>query len=209
MNLLSVIDHLVYATPNLEDGIKELYRLLGVAAAVGGQHPKWCTQNALLCLGKRIYLEIMGPNDISPDPAKPRPFGIDELPSPKLVTWVVRSTDLKETVSIAKAQGLDLGDIQPGSRKKPDGSTLRWEMTDLTKDREGGVVPYFINWGDSTHPATNAPKGCVLERLKIFHPEADRTTHALVKLGIDLKIAEGPVAFEATISTPKGLIVLR
>lgn len=36
---ISRVDHLVYATPDLNRGIDEIERLLGVRAIAGGQHP--------------------------------------------------------------------------------------------------------------------------------------------------------------------------
>jgi hypothetical protein len=37
---LSRVDHLVYATPDLNRGIDEIERLTGVRATPGGQHPE-------------------------------------------------------------------------------------------------------------------------------------------------------------------------
>ena len=121
--------------------------------------------------------------------------------------WII--TRSGETIAIAGREGLDLGEIQMGSRTKPDGSVLRWKMTNPTKDREEGAVPYFIDWGDAPHPAVSAPAGCVLQKLNVFHPEAERVTYLLLKLGINQKVEKGPVALEATILSPKGRIILR
>jgi hypothetical protein len=206
--LLSTVDHLVYATSDLQDAIRRLEALLGVTAAIGGQHAKWRTQNALISLGPRTYLEIMGPDNSAPDPLRLRPFGIEGLKTPRLVTWVAHYDDLQEIITVAGKEGLDLGEIQPGSRIRPDGSTLRWKMTDLTKDRKAGAIPYFIDWGDTSHPAASAPSGCKLRELKVFHPEAETIRYLLSKLGLDQNVERGPVSFEATILSPKGEIVL-
>ena len=206
---LSVTDHLVLAVPSFKDGILALADLLGVTPAVGGKHPQWRTQNALVSLGPRVYLELMGPDDQPRDPTQPRPFGMDKLPSPKLVTWAARSDDLYGTVSTARSAGVDLGDVLSGSRRRPDGTLLQWQMTDLTMNRENGVVPFFINWGTTPHPAEASPRGCTLEDLRVFHPEAVRLAHLLAQLGIELDVKDGPTGIEATILTPKGRIVLK
>ena len=38
-NLISKVDHLVYATPDLNRGVEEIEKLVGVRATAGGQHP--------------------------------------------------------------------------------------------------------------------------------------------------------------------------
>ena len=207
--LLSFVDHLVLVTPDLQQGIDGVAGLLGVTAAVGGKHPKWRTQNALLSLGPRLYLELMASDGEPADPANPRPFGIDGLSSMRLATWVARADDLQRIVSAANSQGVDLGPVQPGSRRKPDGTELRWEMTDLTKNRENGIVPYFINWGATVHPGMTSPQGCRLEELKAFHPEPQRIMTILSTLGIDLRVEEGPARLEIVVQSPKGRGILK
>ena len=206
--LLSILDHLVYATPDLDATIARVEQLFGVRAAIGGQHPGWGTKNALLSLGPKAYLEIMGPDPSQPEPKQPRPFGMDTMLKPRLVTWVARTDDLQSVIDKAKRQKLDLGELQEKSRKKPDGSVLKWTMTDLRKNRRDGIIPYFINWGDAAHPAENAPKGCRLIKLEVFHPDTNRVNELLRNLGIDLQAGLGSVALKATIESPKGQIVL-
>ena len=206
--LLSILDHLVYATPDLESTIERLEQLFGVRAAIGGQHPGWGTKNALLSLGPKVYLEIMGPDPGQPEPKQPRPFGMDTMSQPRLVTWVARSDDIQSVIDKAKQQELDLGELLEKSRKKPDGSVLKWTMTDLRKNRKDGTIPYFINWGDSVHPAESSPQGSRLLKLEVFHPDAKRVNEMLRNLGIDLLVGLGPVALKATIESPKGQIVL-
>lgn len=206
--LLSILDHLVYATPDLDATIAQVEQLFSVRAAIGGQHPGWGTKNALLSLGPKAYLEIMGPDPGQPEPKQPRPFGMDAMSKPRLVSWVARTEDIQSVIDKAKRQELDLGELQEKSRKKPDGSVLKWTMTDLRKNRKDGTIPYFINWGDSEHPAESSPKGCRLIKLEVFHPDAKRVNALLRNLGIDLQAGPGSVALRATIESPKGQIVL-
>src|SRR5207302_7776546 len=86
--VLTRVDHLVYATPDLQLGIDTAEKLFGVRATPGGQHPGQGTRNALIALGPASYLEIIGTDPEQPKPAGPRRFGIDDLKAPHLLTWV-------------------------------------------------------------------------------------------------------------------------
>ncbi len=207
--LFELVDHLVYVTPEVKATTQEIATRFGVVPAVGGRHPAWATMNTLLALGPRVYLEIMGPDPGQEGPKETRPFGIDRLTGPRLASWVVRSRDLPKVVKDARAAGADLGEVQERSRTRPDGTLLRWSMTDLMKDREGGALPYFIDWGGSPHPAQSAPQGCAFRGLTVTHPDAQRVTRILGTLGIDLVVTPGPkVRISAAIQTPRGLFEL-
>ncbi len=86
---------------------------------------------------------------------------------------------------------------------------LRWSMTDPMKDREGGAVPYFIDWGETPHPAGDAPQGCVLKELRVTHPDARRLTRILGRLGLAVVVTAGPSpGISASIETPRGTFPL-
>ena len=95
-DVLVAVDHVVYATPDLQRSVNELERRLGVRASPGGSHTGAGTRNALLALGPRTYLEIVGPDPEQPEPAQPRPFGIDALKAPKFVAWAIRGSQLDD-----------------------------------------------------------------------------------------------------------------
>ncbi|HYX19468.1 MAG TPA: VOC family protein, partial [Thermoanaerobaculia bacterium] len=54
------LDHLVFATPDLERTVDALEASLGVRAAEGGRHVAEGTRDAVLGLGPSSYLEILG-----------------------------------------------------------------------------------------------------------------------------------------------------
>jgi hypothetical protein len=205
--LLGQIDHLVYATPDLSVGIETAERLFGVRAAPGGQHPGEGTRNALIALGPTSYLEIIGPDPEQPRPALGRRFGIDGLKAPRLTTWVAKGRNLDTFAADAKAHGIDLGAVIPGSRKRPDGVVLSWRYTDPRVVLADRLVPYFIDWGASPHPSATAAKGLTLLSLRAEHPDADRVARMLRQLGLDLAVTQGPrPALIATFDSPKGRV---
>lgn len=208
--VLERVDHLVYAVPDLEAAVDALEATLGVRAAAGGRHPAEGTRNFLLALGPAVYLEIIGPDPSGPAPSRPRWFGIDGLRQPRLVAWAARGKDLGRIVAGAVAAGVRLGPVGSGSRERADGQLLSWRFTDPRVVVEGGVVPFFIDWGQTPHPAGSAPQGVTLEGLRAEHPEPGRVRKTLGALGLDLPVSLGPKAsLRATLQTPRGRIELR
>lgn len=184
----SRIDHLVYATPDLQRGIREVEDLLGIRAVFGGQHPGRGTQNALIALGADAYLEIIGPDPSQPPPALPRSFGIDQLNASRLVTWAVKTDDVDRTRSDAAANGIPLGELRAGSRQRADGVLLSWRSTEPTGDPRSGIIPFFIDWGQSAHPSRTAPQGASLVALRAEHPEDERVRRTLRLLDLDMPV---------------------
>jgi hypothetical protein len=208
--VLAQVDHLVYATPDLNLGIETAETLFGVRATPGGQHPGLGTRNALIALGPASYLEIIGPDPAQPKPAGPRRFGIDDLKAPRLLTWVAKGKSLDTLAAGAKAHGVDLGAVIPGSRTRPDGVVLRWTYTDPQTVLADRLIPYLIDWGTSPHPSATAAKGVTLVGLRAEHPDAETVQRMLKQLGLDLVVTRGPKpALIATFESPKGMVQLR
>jgi hypothetical protein len=208
--LMTRIDHLVYATPDLDLGIDAVEERLGVRATPGGQHPGLGTRNALVALGSSSYLEIIGPDPEQPKPAGRRRFGIDELSAPRIVAWVVKSMELETLAAAAAERGVTLGAVTAGSRRRPDGILLSWRYTDPATVVADGIVPFFIDWGSSPHPAATAARGASLQQLRAQHPDAVRVQRMLATLGLDLRVEDGPApAIIATIDSPRGRVELQ
>lgn len=207
---LERLDHLVYITPDVALSTDRLEALLGVRAAAGGRHPMWGTHNALISLGDRAYLELCGPDPQAPPPEGPRPFGIDQATHPRLASWVARAASLEPAHAAARRAGVELGEILSGSRRRPDGSTVAWRITDPRAPRAGGIVPCLIDWGITPHPARSSPPGCALLELRAEHPQPDCVRPALAVLGLTLPLGPGPApALIATLHTPRGEVELR
>jgi hypothetical protein len=209
-SLLSRIDHLVYATPDLDRGIRTIEKLLGVRATPGGQHPGLGTRNALVALGPSSYLEIIGPDPEQPKPAGRRRFGIDELSAPRIVTWVAKGSELDKLVRRAADQGVKLGPVIPGARRRPDGVLLSWRYTDPNTIVGDRIVPFFIDWGTSPHPAATATAGPKLVQIRAEHPDPPRVQKMLAVLDLDLQVQKGSTpAIVATIESSRGRVELR
>ena len=210
MTLVSRVDHLVYATTDLNQGSEEMEKLLGVKATPGGQHPGRGTKNALIALGPTAYLEIIGPDPDQPAPQEPRSFGIDRLTQPKLVTWAMKATNLAQLRNEVTRDGMPYEEVRAGGRQRPDGIQLSWAVINPAVPETEGLLPFFIDWGKSPHPAETAAQGATLVSLRAEHPKAHSVEAMLKRLSIDLPVINGPApALIAVIECPNGRVELR
>ena len=224
------LDHLIYATPDLDTSVEELADRLGTNPVPGGAHPGWGTRNSLIGLGTGVYLEIIGPDPRQPDPERSRPFLIDDLTEARLVTWAYRHPDpesMRDTVDLAFGdttgdQRVQLGPVRSMSRNRPDGGTLRWRLSDPMAFPVGGVVPFVIDWGSTPHPSTTLPNECQLLELIVGHPDlvtirpileaflpapAEAGGKVSVVAGISIVAAPEP-GIRARLQTPNGEVDL-
>lgn len=207
MTALAVVDHLVYATADLPGAVAAVTARLGVAPVPGGRHVGRGTRNELLGLGGGSYLELIGPDADQPAPHETRPFGVDDLAGPRLVTWAARTIDLPGAQAAARAAGHDPGPARPMQRARPDGVVLAWTLTGPSPD---GVLPFLIDWGTTPHPAATAPAGVTLVSLRLVHPAPDRVRAVLDAWGLgDVTVEAGETAaVSAELRGPGGTIVL-
>lgn len=201
------VDHLVYAVPDLDAGIEQLHRRLGVRAVLGGRHLGLGTHNALLALGRRTYLEVIAPDPRQPDPPQPRPFGVDDVTHAALVGWALAADDIEAAVTAARDRGYDPGEVMDLQREGAAG-VLHWRLT--SNAMRGGLVPFLISCGGTPHPAASAPHGLVLDELRIEHPDPAQLRVALAALHVDVPIVQASApALVAAIDGPKGHHLLR
>jgi hypothetical protein len=187
-----VLDHLVLATPDVAATAAWLAESTGVIASEGGPHVGRGTRNRLCSFGD-TYLEIIGPDPEQPEPAEPRSFGIDTLSDARLITWCARRSDLAGVVSAGATVGLSYT-VPLAMRREAPGVTLDWHLSLPAFDTEGGLLPFFIDWGGSPHPSASSAPGLRITGIHGQHPQPDRITGLLTALGEDLDVRHGRVA---------------
>jgi Glyoxalase-like domain len=180
-----MIDHLVYATTDLEKTVAEMADRLGVEPTPGGVHLGRGTRNELVSLGGSSSLEIVGPDRDQPDPPGGRPFGIDDLHRPRLIAWCARPEQpLKTAATSAFAQGWNVGPIAAMSRRRPDGVELAWELTMPQLGSTGvAILPFLIDWGSSPHPTETLTQPLRLVHLRIECRDPERVANQLASVG--------------------------
>ena len=88
--------------------------------------------------------------------------------------------------------------------------SVRLALFDLRSRVWRGVIPFFIDWGDSPHPADSAAQGATLVDLRVEHPDVDKIRRMLGALDLDVDVvaAEKP-AIVTAIEGPRGRVELR
>ena len=203
-----MLDHILLGCNDLQRGIAFVELRTGVRATFGGVHPGRGTQNALLSLGTRRYLEI-----IAPDPQQhtenPLAKKLQSLAEPGLVGWAAHPGDISALAAKLKSQNIPAEVPTPGSRKRPDGKVLHWQTLNLADDANG-LLPFFIQWSaDSLHPSEDAPKGCQLLRFELLTPDSASLSKILAQLTLDVPfVAAAAATLHAIITGPKGSLSL-
>jgi hypothetical protein len=189
-----VLDHLVLAAPDLAAAGRSFAARTGVEPAPGGSHIGLGTANYLVDLGGGGYLEIIGPDPDQSAPTTPRPFGIDELTEPRLVTWAVRTGNLAALVDEARDGGYDPGESRAMSRRTADGELLEWQLTAPRFDYADGLVPFLIDWGETRHPTSRPLPRAALREFRGLHPDPASVRPALAAMRVDLHLDIGETA---------------
>jgi hypothetical protein len=186
------IDHLVWAVPNLEQGVDYFEQLTGLRAAGGGSHPGRGSRNALLSFGNDQYIEL-----IAPDPAqsvqltKGQFSGIYSMQAPALYTFAVKCDDIEALVEKASELGLAFQGPTVFSRQPLDGPLLEWKLGFTEESKFGRYLPFYIDWLDTVHPSKAAPTGIELVDFQVVHPNSSELRAIYEKLDIEVPVVRG------------------
>jgi hypothetical protein len=203
-----LLDHIVYAAPDIDELVASFTELTGVEPPLGGRHVGRGSRNYLVNLGGQAYLELIGPDDPTLPGRGTTAFGIDRLEAPRIVTWLIHPEDIEARVARARANGYDPGEIGPLSRRTPDGTLLEWRLTRNAPDNRDGLVPGLIDWLDAPHPTTSGLPELPLVSFMGRHPEPELVRRDLDALGVALELRRGAPGFEVVLDSPNGLVRL-
>ena len=158
-------------------------------------------------LGNRSYLEI-----VAPDPdhdGGPWSRSLQQLTKPILLHWVIARSNLGDYVS--GLSGLIGGDNEVGSisRQHPTLGKLSWEILLLPQHDYGCLVPFLIDWKDSTHPTELLEQQCTLRNVRIATPDLPNMMKIASWLAINAEFSEAnDPKLEVWIDSPKGVVHL-
>lgn len=204
------LDHIVYAARDLDMASAAFEELTGVQPAYGGAHGGGLSHNSVVSLGPTCYLEIFAPM-----PGVTEGYDWIEvcqtLETPRLLTYCMRTPAGLEAVADELAKtNFGRSPVEDWSRKKPNGELLRWRLYEPDPKLFDFQFPFFIDWGDTPSPATDAPRGASLQAFTIAGRHAAELNNLFERIalpGATLRSAD-TLSFSLELKTPKGLVEL-
>lgn len=211
------LDHISYAAPHdqLVDVVQRLGSRIGSAFTDGGIHPRFGTRNFTLPLKNNRYIEVVCP--LEHPAADESPFGraVSQRATEGggWLTWVVATEDISPVESRLGRNAVE------GSRKRPDGSELKWKQIGILGTIQDSQLPFFIQWLSSDHPSTDGKPVAELKKIEIagdektiqswLGSEPQRAFQDVEVVWRDPADFDGETGIvSVTVSTPNGDIVL-
>jgi len=211
------LDHISYATSHdqLIDVVQRLGSRIGSAFIDGGIHPRFGTRNFTLPLKNGHYLEVVCP--LNHPAAEESAFGKAVTTRVKegggWMSWVVATNDISPV-----EQRLGRSSVE-GSRKRPDGTELKWKQLGVLGTIKDSQLPFFIEWLSQDHPSLDGKATAGIKQIDISGDEKTIETwlgsnpkgaFKDVEVNyLDASNFEGETGIiSVTISTPSGDVVL-
>ncbi len=199
------IDHFMYATASLDEGMAWAQDVFGIQPAYSGEHLGLGTRNALLSLGS-AYLEI-----IARGPAQSLEGTLGEqfagLSSGGLVTWAAEG-DLAKVQAALLSCGIRSAGPKQTRRKTPDGELLEWALLFPIGATHGLRMPFFIDWQRCVHPRETSPMAGTFQSLSITTSHADDLRQVMAAIGLKVSISEGEPGLDVLIAARGGVVQL-
>lgn len=203
------LDHIVYAVPDLEEGIKHIHEKLGIKPVYGGKHLLEGTHNALLKLADGCYFEIIAPDPENKSIRSPRWMGVDLVQSPCISRWAVKSTNIKKDLGFLMKISQSLGHSKEGQRLTSEENLLKWELSIPLPEPLVESIPFLIDWKDSIHPSEGLESYCKIKSLEIGTNRPEELTRLLQSLEIEQQVQHtSENKIQLTISCPAGEVIL-
>lgn len=200
------LDHIVLATNNLDEGIKEFQNSTGLRPTYGGRHANSYTHSATVALKGNMYVEILAPKD-----------NLDSIPAffQKIhgltpIGFAVSVNDVSRFKRRIETLGFQTNGINNWLRKKTEPEEFQCNFI-MTNDPQLTMNPLFVNWSESAEPSSLESDGSsYLKSLELATPYKEEVEQLFVSnrtLFQQLKFSKRQQAkIRFALQTPKGLI---
>ncbi|MHB1527268.1 MAG: VOC family protein [Candidatus Dormibacteria bacterium] len=158
------IDHVLFATTDLQLGARQLLIGHGLESVEGGHHPHWGTANRIAPIGSQ-YLELVTAYDR--ELAATNPFGRAVLAEadPDSLRPLAVCLAVDDLSEVALRLGLE---STAGSRTLPSGGVVGWRSVGMEAAFSPRRLPFFIEWDQlSQHPSQSGPRNLPLAIARV------------------------------------------
>lgn len=203
------LDHIVWAVPDLDAGIRTIADLTGVEPVSGGKAPgREQSHNALISLGDGAYLEIFS---LARAGGGGRWGKLVEDGQPRIVSYALRVTDRFAALKPAiEAAGYRSTGPRAMGRVRPDGGAVNWELLNVAGTPLDEDLPFFIDWlGSTPHPSESSPRGATIDSFVVAHPKAAELAGIYRGLRVGTPVLRSNRAsINLVLDTPRGKVWL-
>lgn len=203
------LDHIVWAVPDLDEGIRTIADLTGVEPVSGGKAPgREQSHNALISLGGGSYLEIFSPARAGGGGRWGR---LIEDGQPRIVSYALQVRDrFAQLKSAIAARNYSFTGPRAMGRVRPDGGAVNWELLNVAGTPLDDALPFFIDWlGSTPHPSESSPQGVTIDSFVVAHPKGAELADIYRGLGIGTPVlGSNKASINLLLDTPRGKVWL-
>lgn len=196
------LDHILLGCSDLDAAVEEFNKMTGVEPLMVVSLNGCGTKSSRAAFNDCSFIEIVGPDAKQTDTALK--LKLQALPPGKIVPlhYAIRNSESDELRKTTwKDMGLECDKVTMVARDR--GMPWKWDMFLLGGHDEGGIIPFFIHWGDSHHAAGKLPIMGDLTSVKVSAPSSS-PVHKLLSGISGVSVSEGSNNLEFTFTSPQG-----
>lgn len=161
------IDHIVLGVSDLDKAVEDFEALTGMKPLMVVTQNGLGTKCARIAFESCAFIELLGPDP--KQKATDQSEKLSKLPAGKFVPvhYAVRNNKANDLKNSVWQDEMKFECDQVTMIAKEKGMPWKWDMFFLEGHSDGGLVPFFINWGEATHAAARLPIVGKLEGVKI------------------------------------------
>lgn len=153
------LDHIVITGKNAEEASENYHKRMAIKAIKGGEHENWGTYNYLAYFSNESYIEWLGIQDYDKASESDNPlikhlvYRLDQN-KPGPFQFALRTNQMDEYWKHFQANNIPFDGPFSGERLRPDGTLLTWRMLFPKYHVEDEMLPFLIEWGNSSNAPT-------------------------------------------------------
>jgi len=196
------LDQIVLGTSDFDKAVDDFEKMTGVRPVMVVSLNGLGTKSARVAFDECCFLELIGP-----DPKQThRPLGdkLADIEPGKLVPlhYGVRNKSASAMKDEEfKELGFECDEVTMVAHDQ--GMPWKWDLIFLQGHDDGGLVPFYVNWGDSHHAAGRLPIVGHSAKVSVKAP-AGHSVHKLVEDVAGITTEEGDSFVEFTFQNDKG-----